>query len=112
MSQYNILGVEPNFKLEGTNLGARYTAEFTPDHLDEIARRADEMFAEQLEGQIFERVAHLRGYVKERECRQVLSDCNDGLLPPFVANCSKCGEERGYTPNYCPNCGAKVVSAE
>lgn len=42
------------------------------------------------------------------ECKQVLVDCNDGLLPPFKAYCSKCGAEWGYTPKYCPNCGRKV----
>lgn len=48
-------------------------------------------------------------YVKERTCKQVLTDCNDGLMPPFTAHCSACGDEWGFTPNYCPNCGAKVV---
>lgn len=42
------------------------------------------------------------------ECEQVLTDCNDGLLPPFRAFCSKCGAEWGFTPNYCPNCGRRV----
>jgi len=45
----------------------------------------------------------------ERTCKQILTDCNDGLMPPFVAHCSNCGDEWGYTPKYCPNCGAKVV---
>lgn len=45
----------------------------------------------------------------ERTCKQVLTECNDGLMPPFTAHCSECGTQWGYTPNYCPNCGAKVV---
>jgi hypothetical protein len=50
-----------------------------------------------------------RRYVPERTCHQVITDCNDGLLPPFTAHCSECGTEWGYTPAYCPECGAKVV---
>lgn len=42
-------------------------------------------------------------------CEQILTDCDDGLMPPFTAHCSACGAEWGFTPNYCPNCGAKVV---
>lgn len=45
----------------------------------------------------------------EHTCKQVLTECNDGLMPPFTAHCSECGTQWGYTPNYCPNCGAKVV---
>lgn len=45
----------------------------------------------------------------ERTCKQVLTECNDGLMPPFTAHCSECGAQWGYTPNYCPSCGAKVV---
>lgn len=44
-----------------------------------------------------------------RTCKQVLTDCDDGLMPPFTAHCSACGDEWGFTPNYCPNCGARVV---
>ena len=44
-------------------------------------------------------------------CEQVLTDCDDGLMPPFTAHCSICGAEWGFTPNFCPNCGRKVVSA-
>lgn len=46
----------------------------------------------------------------ERTCKQVLSDCDDGLMPPFTAHCSACGDEWGFTPKYCPNCGRKVVN--
>lgn len=42
------------------------------------------------------------------ECEPVVTDCNDGLLPPFTVHCSACGDEWGFTPNYCPNCGRKV----
>lgn len=42
-------------------------------------------------------------------CEQVLSDCDDGLMPPFTVHCSACGAEWGFTPKYCHNCGAKVV---
>lgn len=42
-------------------------------------------------------------------CEQVLTDCDDGLMPPFTAHCSACGAEWGFTPKYCHNCGAKVV---
>ena len=45
----------------------------------------------------------------EQTCKQVLIDCDDGLIPPFTAHCSACGDEWGFTPNYCPNCGAKVI---
>ena len=47
----------------------------------------------------------------ERTCEQVLSDCDDGLMPPFTAHCSACGAEWGFTPKFCPNCGRKVVGA-
>lgn len=43
------------------------------------------------------------------ECEQVLIDCDDGLMPPFTAHCSKCGTEWGFTPKFCPECGAKVT---
>ncbi len=42
------------------------------------------------------------------ECEQVFVDCDDGLLPPFTAHCSKCGIKWGFTPKFCPECGAKV----
>lgn len=28
---------------------------------------------------------------EEHTCQQVLTECNDGLMPPFTAHCSKCG---------------------
>lgn len=43
------------------------------------------------------------------ECEQVLADCDDGLMPPFTAHCSKCKTEWGFTPKFCPECGAKVT---
>lgn len=43
------------------------------------------------------------------ECEQVLVDCDDGLMPPFTAHCSKCGKQWGSTPKFCPECGARVV---
>ena len=49
--------------------------------------------------------------MNDETCEQVLTDCYDGLMPPFTAHCSTCGAEWGFTPNYCPNCGCKVVSA-
>lgn len=45
----------------------------------------------------------------ERTCKQVFIECNDGLMPPFTAHCSECGAGWGYTPDYCPGCGAKVI---
>ena len=42
------------------------------------------------------------------ECEPVITDCYDGLLPPFTVHCSACGDEWGFTPNYCPSCGRKV----
>lgn len=42
-------------------------------------------------------------------CEQVLTDCDDGLIPPFTAHCSACGAEWGFTPKYCHNCGAMVT---
>lgn len=42
------------------------------------------------------------------ECEPVATDCYDGLLPPFTVHCSACGDEWGFTPNYCPHCGRKV----
>ena len=45
----------------------------------------------------------------ERTGKQVITECNDGLMPPFTAHCGECGVQWGYTPNYCPNCGVKVV---
>lgn len=44
-----------------------------------------------------------------KTCEQVLVDCYDGLLPPFTAYCSVCGAEWGFTPKFCPECGAKVT---
>lgn len=49
------------------------------------------------------------GWLPGRTCKQVLVKCSDGLMPTFTAHCSECLDEWGYTPNYCPNCGAKVV---
>ena len=42
-------------------------------------------------------------------CEQVLTDCDDGLMPPFTAHCGACGVEWGFTPKYCHNCGAKCT---
>lgn len=44
-----------------------------------------------------------------KTCTQVLTDCDDGLMPPFTAHCSKCGAEWGFTPKFCPECWAKVT---
>lgn len=46
---------------------------------------------------------------EECTCQQVLIECNDGLMPSFTAYCSECGAQWGYTPNYCPKCGRKVI---
>lgn len=45
-----------------------------------------------------------------KECYQIIKPCNDGLPPPFQVFCSECGEEWSFTPKYCPECGAKVIS--
>lgn len=42
-------------------------------------------------------------FVPERTCRNV-----DDEFPFF--ECSECGCNAVVVPNYCPNCGAKVVS--
>ena len=50
-----------------------------------------------------------RRYVPERTCRLVYYDDGDGY-PPNV-QCSACGRwlDEYASPDYCPNCGAKVV---
>lgn len=58
---------------------------------------------------VFETGERTFKYVQERTCRQVITECNDGLMPPFTANCSECGSAWGYTPSYCPECHAKVI---
>lgn len=68
---------------------------------------------EAVDNAVIEELLELNGYVKgcsaDRTCQQVLTECNDGLMPPFTASCSECGANWGYTPKYCPECGAKVV---
>ena len=46
-------------------------------------------------------------YVKERTCHKVIPDEMEGYV-----FCSECGAEIGEYgyPNYCPNCGCKVVN--
>ena len=56
----------------------------------------------------WERLADLIEPEPERTCQQVMTEHNDGLMPPFTAHCSECDAQWGYTPNYCPNCGAKI----
>lgn len=51
-------------------------------------------------------------YTLERTCHGIMVDCNDGLLPPFRVYCSECDDEWGFTPNYCPNCGARVEKGD
>lgn len=86
-----------------------------------------ELTAEQVRGVLLSHLPHREYYSVEQtdawqaiadelnatlgggECEQVLTDCDDGLMPPFTAHCSKCGTEWGFTPKFCPECGAKVV---
>lgn len=72
-----------------------------------LKRKDNELLVEWLEAD--GRTAAEIKYVKERTCRQVIIECNDGLMPPFTANCSECGIAWGYTPSYCPECHAKVI---
>ena len=58
---------------------------------------------------IIERYAHELVELGSGTCEQVLTDCDDGLIPPFTAHCSACEGEWGFTPKYCPECGAKVT---
>lgn len=67
-----------------------------------------------------------RGYVKERTCH--IEDMETGKkldyqeTPEHIKHCNSCNAEFGFVcysedgdtsmdiqPNYCPNCGAKVV---
>ena len=43
----------------------------------------------------------------ERTCVAESHDCGDGLTGLY---CSECGNYIDENDNYCPNCGAKVVS--
>lgn len=38
-------------------------------------------------------IQHLADLIEpeERMCQQVLTECNDGLIPPITAHCSECG---------------------
>lgn len=51
----------------------------------------------------------IENWKPDGECEQVLTDCDDGLMPPFTAHCSACGAEWGFTPKHCPECGALVT---
>lgn len=41
----------------------------------------------------------------ERTCKYVNGFCN-------YPECTECGESWDYVPNYCPNCGARVIEDE
>lgn len=94
-----------------------YTTGFTFDDLSLKATATVDAYAlvdavrkwqeEELNKHIVERICEV--FKPDRTCKQVLTDCNDGLMPPFTAHCSACSAEWGFTPNYCPNCGARVT---
>ena len=55
-------------------------------------------------------------YVPERICFQVDVTADHSPYTSYMTACSLCGEmlavEEFRAPNYCPNCGAKVVRYE
>ena len=56
-----------------------------------------------------------RVYVPERTCRMEYNEewSGDELYPTECYNCSECHYMTSDgMPNYCPNCGAKVVEEE
>ena len=86
-----------------------FYAGYNFDCMSDIAREAAREIYDKMEAELIDELLRLNDYVPERTCQQVITEYNDGLMPPFIAYCSECGAQWGYTPNYCPNCGARVI---
>ena len=103
---YNLM---PEQAIAATLGGGKTTADDVRDlierHSDHISGNTREFY----NGAYVAIADELNAALGGGECEQVLTDCDDGLMPPFTAHCSKCGTEWGFTPKLCPECGAKVT---
>lgn len=110
-ADYKFDSVIPITKLETvkTSEGFDFRIMYETNEVQEFVQHAVHEMNEKVETAIMDELLRLNGYVPERTCHSVVVECNDGLLPPFRVFCSECEDEWGFTPVYCPNCGAKVV---
>ena len=69
---------------------------------DRVATNIDEIILDRIEPQLNE-----LGWFKERTCEMFQYRNALGLIDEY--QCSECGADVEGKPNYCPNCGAKVV---
>lgn len=97
------------FETEKTSEGFEFRVVYEANEVQEFVQRAANEMNEKVEAAIMDELLRLNGYVPERTCHSVVVEYNDGLQPPFRVFCSECEDEWGFTPVYCPNCGAKWV---
>ena len=111
-ADYNFDFAIPKAKIETKRMpGGSFVlrAGYETNEIEEFVQHAAREMNEKVEAAIMDELLRLNGYVPERTCHSVVVECNDGLQPPFRVFCSECEDEWGFTPVYCPNCGAKWV---
>lgn len=75
-------------------------------------------WARELDENIIKRICEVWNTRAERTCRMQLTNLSSGSMYHDVWLCRACGEQveqhtfmgKSAPPNYCPNCGCKVVS--
>ena len=88
------------------------------DCISDFAREAAREMYDKIEAELMDELLRMNGYVPERTCHKELMTTEDYAgTEVYCFGCSECGEFLSYPdcyglydgPNYCSNCGAKVV---
>lgn len=112
------IGVEipqPEISIEKNKDGSMsLSAHYDMCDISEFAWHVANELNDDIEKAFIEDLLDLNGYIKERTCRaeQDYDAMEDGIPDCRIWRCS-CGEAfpywRGCFPEYCPNCGSKVI---
>ena len=84
---------------------ARYSCD-----MSDFAREAAIEICDKMESELIDELLRMNGYVPERTCH--FRNDGHGILWCDVEGCDYEMDDYFPIPNYCPNCGAKVIADE